>query len=58
MDSYSVFFLFIASYIRDVLGIDEIMSIRILELLRRKEPINICILFLAINEIILGDEGS
>jgi len=54
MDSYSIFFLSISSYLRDVLRIDEIRSVKILELLRRKELINIGILFLAINEIILG----
>lgn len=54
MDSYSIFFLSISSYLRDVLRIDEIRSVKILELLRRKELINIGILLLAINEIILG----
>lgn len=48
------FFLSISSYLRDVLRIGEIMSVKILALLRRKELINIGILFLAINEIILG----
>lgn len=48
------FFLSISSYLRDVLRNDEIRSVKILELLRRKELINIGILFLAINEIILG----
>lgn len=54
MDSYSIFYLSISSYLSDVLRIDEIMSIKILELLRRKGLINIGILFLGINQIILG----